>query len=152
MIHCIWILSVLYHISTYFLFFEHYFHYNIYDIILISLHRTAGPSRCLFFDIYNTFVVLMTNKPRIFMVVIWLYRILRQQYGQTLCLLDLHTQRWVQFIDIHTIAIFLSRWKYIQYITGWLFIIVLHFLKSYVWYLSVFNQYIYYCDLFCLRP
>ena len=61
LIHIIWILSVLYRILTYFLFFGYYFHYNIYDIILISLHRTAGPYRCLFFDIYNTFVVLTTD-------------------------------------------------------------------------------------------
>ena len=28
--------------------------------------------------------------------------------------------------------------------------IVIHFVKSFLWYLSVFNQYSYYCDLFCL--
>ena len=65
-------------------FFQHYFHYNICAIILISLHRTTGPSRCLFIDIYNTFVVLTTNKPRLFTVVILLHRILRQQYGRML--------------------------------------------------------------------
>ena len=30
-------------------FYEHYFHYKIYAIILISLHCTSGPSRCLLF-------------------------------------------------------------------------------------------------------
>ena len=30
-------------------FFEHYFHYNIYVSIWISLHRTAGPSHCILF-------------------------------------------------------------------------------------------------------
>ena len=49
MIQSIWILSVLYRISKYFLFFENYFHYKIYAIILISLQRIAGPSRCLLF-------------------------------------------------------------------------------------------------------
>ena len=44
-------------------FLKHYFHYNIYAIILISLHHTAGPSHCPFFDIYNTIVVLKTYKP-----------------------------------------------------------------------------------------
>ena len=49
MIHRIWILSVSYHISIYFLFFKHYFHYNIYVNILISLHRTDGSSHCIYF-------------------------------------------------------------------------------------------------------
>ena len=44
----------------------------------------------------------------------------------------------------------LSRRKHIQYIIRWLFIIFLHFVKSFVWYRSVFNQYSCYCDLFCL--
>ena len=54
-------------------FFDNYLHYNIIDIILISLHRTAGPSRCLFFDINDKFVVITTNKPQLFNVVIWLH-------------------------------------------------------------------------------
>ena len=62
MIHKIWILSVLYRISTYFLFFENYYHYNIYAIILISLHRNAGTSRCPLFIILNTFFVCKTGK------------------------------------------------------------------------------------------
>ena len=45
-----------------FTFFGHYHHYNIYAIILIGLHRTAGPSRCLWFVIRNTFVVRNTGK------------------------------------------------------------------------------------------
>ena len=44
--------------------------YNIYAIILINLHRTAGPSCCILFDIYNTFVVLTTDKPLLFTVVV----------------------------------------------------------------------------------
>ena len=46
-----------------FLILKHYCHYNIYAIILIRLRRTSGPSRCLFFDIYNIFVILTTDKP-----------------------------------------------------------------------------------------
>ena len=80
---------MLYRISIYLLFFEHYFHYNIYAIILIILNRTTGPSRCIFFDIYNTIVVITTNKPHLFIVVIILHRIPRQKYGQMLRLRDL---------------------------------------------------------------
>ena len=49
---------VFQHIS----FLEYYYHYNIYAIVLIRLHRTAGPSRCLFFIICNVFVVCKTSK------------------------------------------------------------------------------------------
>ena len=45
--------------------FLHYFHSNIYAITLISLHRTAGPSPCIFFVTFNTFFVLMIDKPRL---------------------------------------------------------------------------------------
>ena len=146
-------------------FLEHYFHYNIYSIILIILNRTSGPFRCLIIDtnntfsflrpinrdysrllfdyitysaknmgehcvfviyqhrgkcnslmftlllfclsrqipldphvvyclhIYNTFVVLMTDKPRLCTVDILLHHILRQQYGHTLRLRHPPTQR-----------------------------------------------------------
>ena len=60
-------------------FFKHYFYYSIYAIILISLQCAVGTSRCILFVILNTFVILMNNKPRLFTVVIWLYRIIRQQ-------------------------------------------------------------------------
>ena len=43
-------------------FFEHDYHYKVYAIILISLHRTTGPSRSLFFVIRNKFVVLNIGK------------------------------------------------------------------------------------------
>ena len=43
--------------SEMFPFLENYSHYNIYAMILISLHRTAGPSRCIFFVLSNTFFV-----------------------------------------------------------------------------------------------
>ena len=48
--------------SAIFPFFEHYFHFIIYAISLVSLHRTYGPSHCLFFVICNAFVVHKTGK------------------------------------------------------------------------------------------
>ena len=47
---------------------------------------------------------------------------------------------------------FLSHQKRIQEKTWWMFIIVLHLVKSFVWHWSVFNKYSYYCDLFRLGP
>ena len=46
----------------------------------------------------------------------------------------------------------LSHQKYIRDKTRWLFIIVLHFVKKFVWYWSVCTQYTYYRDFFCLGP
>ena len=140
MIHIIWILSILYRISTYFHFYSIIFPYNIISVVLISLHRTSGPSRCLFFTNLQYFFFLTTDKPLLFTGFISLHCILLQKYGQMLRLFHLRTERCVQFIDIHTTRIFLSRRNYIQDITSWLFIIVLHFVKSFLWYRSVFNQ------------
>ena len=52
--------------TNYFLFFEHYYQYNIYVNIYISLNRTTVPSHCmsftylrytgLYFDQYNVVV------------------------------------------------------------------------------------------------
>ena len=141
-----------YIVFQYVSFFKHYFHYNIILIILINLHRIDEPSRCLFYDMNNIFVVLTTNKSRLFTVVIWLHCIRHQQYRQTLRLRILQTQRWVQFINIHTTTILSIALKNIQDKTRWLFFIVLHFVKRFLWYQSFLNQYIYYCDLFCLEP
>ena len=63
------------------------------------------PHVVYYLHIYNKYVVLMTDKPRLFMVVIFLHCILRQQYGQTLCLCHSRTQRCMKFIDIHNTAI-----------------------------------------------
>ena len=52
--------------------------------------------------IYNTFVVLKTNKPQLFTVVILFYCILCQKYRQIFRLRRLPIQRLVQFIDNHT--------------------------------------------------
>ena len=52
--------------------------------------------------IYNTFVVLTTNKPRLFTVIILFHHIFCQQYGIMLRLLHLPRQSEVQFIDNHT--------------------------------------------------
>ena len=101
-------------------FFNHYFYCNIYAIILINLHRTAGPSHCLFFDIYNKFVVVATDKLRLFTVVISLHCILRQQYGWTLRLRDLQTHRGKCNLLIFILLLFcLSHRKHLQDITRW---------------------------------
>ena len=52
--------------------------------------------------IYNTLVVLITDKPRQFTVIVLFHHILFQQYSQNLRLCHLPTQRSVQFIDNHT--------------------------------------------------
>ena len=63
---------------------------------------------------YLFFFVLTNDKPRLLTVVIWFHHTLRQQYRKTLRLRDLHKQRWVQFIDIHTSVLFLTHQKHIQ--------------------------------------
>ena len=150
MIHSIWILLVLYRISTYFLFFKQYFHYNRYSINLIVLHRTAGPYRCLFFDMYNTHVVITINKPRLlsFDYIAYSANVMGQH-----CVFVIHRHKGKCNSLILILLIFcLSHQKNIQDKTRWLFIIVLHLVKSFVWYQSVLNQYSYYCYFFCLVP
>ena len=86
-------------------FFKHYFHYNIYAIILIYLHRTTGPFT-LSILCYSQYIFLARPvKTRLFTVVVWFYRILRQQYGHKLCRRNLPKKRWVEFIDNHTTSI-----------------------------------------------
>ena len=43
--------------------------------------------------IYNTFIVLTTDKPQLFMVVVLFHHIFCQKYGRTLRLRHLPTQR-----------------------------------------------------------
>ena len=52
--------------------------------IFLSLWVSLEPHVVDCFNIYNTFVVLTIDKPRILSVVIVLHHIIRQQYGQTL--------------------------------------------------------------------
>ena len=67
-------------------------------------------SRCLPLDphivhclhILNTFGILMTDKPWLFVVVVLFYHRLCQQYGRTLPIRNLPTPRLVQFIDNRT--------------------------------------------------
>ena len=105
MIHRILILSVIYHTSTYLLFFKHYYHYTINNIILISLHRTAVPSRCLFFVIQNKIFI----QNIVITATIYVYHSIPshnfQQYGQTLCLRDRHTNMQVYCIYIRTTTV-----------------------------------------------
>ena len=135
----------------YFLFL-HYFHYNIIAIHLISLDYNAGPSCCIVFDINNTFVVLTTYKPLIFTVVIWLHCILRQKYEERCVFVIYRHKGKCNSLRFILLLSFLSYRKHIQEKARWLFIIVLHFVKKIVWYWSVFTQYSYYHDLFCLGP
>ena len=129
-------------------------HYKIYASILISVHRTAGPSCCLFFVISNIFVVRKTSKTA-------------NIHG--CCLIISHTpptiqaniaSSWLTYKKVGkcTTLIFILIWfgllhRYnIQDNTGWLFVIVLHVVKRFVWYCSVFTQYSYYRDFFCSGP
>ena len=64
------ILCIISYFDIFPFFSKHYFHHNIYAIVLVNLHRTAGPSHFLFFDIYNTFVALTTDKLQLFTVVV----------------------------------------------------------------------------------
>ena len=92
-------------------FYYYYLHYNIWAIDLISLKRTSGPSRCLFFVIVNTFVVLTTDKSRLFTVVIWLYCILCQQYGKC-CVFLMYPHKGKPNSLVFIILLFcLSHWK-----------------------------------------
>ena len=66
--------------------------------------------RCTLHVVYSLlsaihFLFARPVKPRLFTVVVWLYRILCQKYGRTLRLCDQHTQRLVHYIDIHTTAV-----------------------------------------------
>ena len=80
--------------------------------ILFIASSTAGTSRCWFlrllhifcvatkksytvlivlhivfvFNIYNTFAVIMTNKPQLFISIVFFYYILPKKYRRTLCL------------------------------------------------------------------
>ena len=165
MIHIIWILSVLYRISTYFLFkalfplqhicyyfnkptpyrwtlklsivyiftihmsvlrpINHDYSWLLFDYISYSTNNTGRrciviiygytgkcdalitillifclscrvplyPNVFYYLHIYNTFVVLTTDKPRLFTVVVLFHRIFFQKVGQTLLLCHQISQR-----------------------------------------------------------
>ena len=152
MIHSIWIIFVLYHILTYSLFFRHYFHYNIYAFILIILHRTAGPYCCLFliFIIHLFFLWLIL---RDFSRLSFDYIAYSAKNTDKLWVFMIYGYKGKCNSLISILLLFcLSYWKNIQDKRRWLFFILLHFIKSLVWYQSDFIQYSYYRDFFCLGP
>ena len=137
MIHIIWILFVIYRILTYLLFFENYFHYNIYDIILIRLHHTAGAPRCpfLIFTIHLSFLrPINRDYSRLSFDYITYYA---NNTGKS-CVLMIyrHKGKWNSLILI-LLLFFLSNRKHVQDTTRWLFITALHLVKSFVWFWSV---------------
>ena len=166
MIHIIWILSVLYHVLKYFLFKKHYFHYTIYAIILIVLHRTAGPFT-LYFSFhsqYNFHWQYIYNRDYLRPLFDYI-TYFSNNSGQNSCLSYCHTHMQVCYIDIrnttvwsiasiyiYTLIIFLSV-KYAVQIVHRLFgSTVLHQVYRLVRYCSDITQYIYYCEYFCLGP
>ena len=135
-------LSVLYHILSYFLFFGHYYHYTIYAIILIRLHRTYGPfalslccySQCNFHFKYSynrdclclsfnsiAYFANNTGKHRVFVIAI-------------------HTCKCTILI-LGLLRFGLSRRYTIQNNKWWLLFIVLHLVDRLVWYCSDFTHY-----------
>ena len=141
MICRIWLLSVFYHISTYFLFFEHYFQYNIYAIILIFLYRTTGPFT-LFILCYLQYIChFQVRYNRDYS---------RFSFDSISYSANITGKHCVFLINIHickgTTLIFvlmwfgLLHWYNIQDKTGRLFLIVLHFVDRFVWDRSVFTQ------------
>ena len=92
-----------------FVIYQHKGECNSLIIILLLFCLSRWVPLCLnvvyCIHIYNTFVALMTDKPRLFKVVVLLHHILIQQYGRTLRLFHLLTQRWVKFIGNYTTAI-----------------------------------------------
>ena len=71
-------------------------------IFYLSCCVTLDPHIIDCLHIYNKFVVLTIDKPRLFTVVFLFHHIFCQQYGQTLRLCHLPKKRKVQFTDNHT--------------------------------------------------
>ena len=139
MIHSMRILSVLYRIPKYLLFFEHYYHCNIYDIMLIILHCTDGASCCPFFVIRNTFVIRKNVKTATI-------------HG--CCLIIFYTpptiqaniaSSWSTYTKVSALYWYLYYFGLVYRINLILrliqgdFFIVLHFVKRFMWDHSVFN-------------
>ena len=98
-----------YNIHLWYTSFEYYLYYIVFwHISFFSSIITITTYMILFQSAYTVpldphlvYYLLLTIHlsfsrpltPRLFMVVVWLYHILRQQYGWMLRLRDLHTQR-----------------------------------------------------------
>ena len=148
-------LNIIYIISYFDIFpiFRVFYHYNILAIILIILHRTDGPSGCLLFT-YLKYICRYWRP--INLDYSWLsfdYIAYSVKNTGERCILVIYGHKGECISLISIILIFcLSCRNHIQDITRSLFIIVLHFVKSFMWYWSVSNQYSYYCYFFCLGP
>ena len=124
MIHSILILSVLYCIPKYIYiyFFKHCYHYNIYDVILISLHHTTGPSRWLFFVIWNRFVFRKTGKTATIHGCFFDYITYSSNNTSERCVFVIYIHKVKCTILISILLQFgLSHQYNIQANTGWLF-------------------------------
>ena len=73
MIHIVWILSILYRIPNYFLFFKHCYQYNIYVNIYISLTIKLLSHIVSRLHIHDTLVSISTNTMRLYNVVVTYY-------------------------------------------------------------------------------
>ena len=134
-------------------FLKHCYHYTIYDIILISLHHTAGTFtlsihcylqwNCHFQWRYNckylrllfdsiVYSAKNTGKHHVFVINIC-------TCNCTILILWL-----LRFGFLH--------WYTIYNNTEWQFFIFLHFVDWFVWDCLIFIQYSYYRDLFCSGP
>ena len=150
MIHSIWILSVLYCISTYLLFLND-LHNNTIANILISLNLTSWSSCCIFFEISTIHLSFLRPIKRDYspLSLDFIAYSVNNAGKRYVFVIYIHKGKGNSLIFILLIFCLLHQ-KLFQDKTMWLFIIVLHFVKKIVWYLSVFNKYSFYCDLFRL--
>ena len=83
------------------MYFAYILHWNDQN-----LHRTAWPSHCIFFTINKPFVILKTDKPRLFTVVVFFQHVFSTIQANIAS--SLLTKTWVSAIHwIFTTAIFL---------------------------------------------
>ena len=150
--HTVWILSELYRILTYFLFFS-IITITTYMLLFKSAYTVPlNPSCFLFFASHNAFVVRKTG---------------RTTNIHSCCLIIFHTppkiranvaSLWFTYTNVSA----LYWYSYYCGLVYRIYIILstiqgdcfnfLHLVKRFMWYHSVLTQYSYYHDLFCLWP
>ena len=161
MIHSIWILSVSYHILTYFLFFESYYHYTTYAIILIIHTVRLNPSRCPSVVIRNTIFIRNTViTVTIHICCSILFHTLPSIRGQhSVLVIAIHTCKCALLILGPLHFGILHRYIYSHYLFSFckicysekyrrLLVIVLQLVDRLVRYCSDITQYSYYSDYF----
>ena len=139
MIHTILILSLLYRISIYFLFLALFPLQHIYAIIVISLHRTAGPLRFLFFVIHDTFFILRPINRDYSRLSFDYIAYSTNNMGER-CVFVICRQKGRCNSLVFMLLLFFYRIKNMFRGGKWVSFIVLHFVKSFLWYRSVLNQ------------